>query len=174
MVYLGVDAPVPGFDEVGLGEIGLDPDVRTKPTALADKAWVCRVADRVEPGWNCSCIFLDDALPWEDPDAKDDEETLRRRAAYAGLRKIAEAALARDAEALIFSCWSGAETQRPKIERRIGPEALLADRYLFDEVHDGGSGGNPPVLIRLRAGEESDVPQDPDRQPWRNRLHGDR
>jgi hypothetical protein len=159
MVYLGVDAPVAGYGEVGLGEVGLDPDVRTKPAALAGKAWVYRVADRVESGWNCSCIFLDDALPWEDPDAKDDEETLRRRAAYAGLRQIAGAALARDPEAQIFSCWSGDEIQPPKIERCIGPEALLADRYLFDEVYyDGGSGGNPPVLIRLRAGEESDVP----------------
>lgn len=158
MVYLGVNAPVPGYGEVNLGEVGLDPDVRSKPAALADKAWVYRVADRVDSGWNCSCIFLDDALPWEDPDAKDDEETLRRRAAYAGLREIAEAALAQDTDALIFSCWSGDESRQPKIERKIGPEALLADRYLFDEVeYDGGSGGNPPVLIRLRAGEESDV-----------------
>lgn len=152
MVYLGTDAEVPGFDAVKPGEIGLDADACRLPVALAGKAHVARVADRVPTGWNCSCIFLDRAMPWEDPDEADDPEAERRRAAWAGLRRIAEAALLLDPEALIFACRDGDEGRRPEIERRLAPGELKADRYIFDDVRDGGSGGNPPVLVRLRAG----------------------
>ncbi|MBF9032206.1 hypothetical protein HKCCE3408_17535 [Rhodobacterales bacterium HKCCE3408] len=151
-VYLGTDAPVAGFSDVAIGAIGLDPRVGTVPTALADKAHVAVICDRVPTGWNCSCIFLDRALPWEDPEAADDPEAGARRGAYARLREIAAAAVALDPEALLFSCWSGDEGAATKVERALAPAELLADRYIFDDVHDGGSGGNPPVLVRLTGG----------------------
>ncbi len=157
MLYLGTDAPVAGFDAVAQGEIGLDPDTGPVPAALAGKAHIRRICDRVPTGWNCSCIFLDQVLPWQAAagDDPDDPETPVRAAAYAGLRRIAEAALAADPRALIFSCWAGDEGGTPAIERALAPDALIPARYIFDDVNDGGSGGNPPVLIRLSAKGEA-------------------
>ena len=151
MVYLGTDTPVPGFDPVPAGAIGLDPGVRQPPRSLAGKAHVAQICDRVPTGWNCSCIFLDDVMPWEAEkgDDPDDPDTPRRAAAYEGLRRIARAALAADPRALIFSCWSGDEARAPAVTREMAPEKLQPARYLFDDILDGGSGANPPVLIRL-------------------------
>ncbi|MBF9034222.1 hypothetical protein HKCCE2091_08210 [Rhodobacterales bacterium HKCCE2091] len=150
MVYLGSLAPVAGFDRVEVGGVGLDPEVPVRPAALAGLPHVARVADRVPGGWNCSCVFLDRALPWEDPDAADDADAPARRAAYATLARIAEAA---GAGAALFSCWSGDEARPPAIERALAPGDLRADRYIFDDIHDGGSGATPPVLVRLTGGK---------------------
>jgi hypothetical protein len=149
-VYLGTDVEVPGFGEVRIGDIGLDPGEARRPVALGQKAHVARIAERLGNGWNGSCIFLDRAVPWEDPDAADDPEAERRRAAWAGLRRIAEAALLLDPEAMIFSCRDGDEGQRPQVERYLAPGDLDADRNPLET--DGGSGETPPVLIHLRAG----------------------
>lgn len=151
MVYLGTDAPVPGFADVSVGGIGLDAGVRIVPAELTGKAHVAQICDRVPTGWNCSCIFLDEVMPWEAEkgDDPDDPDTPKRAAAYEGLRRIAEAALAVDPQALVFSCWSGDEGKAVRIERTLAAEALQPARYIFDDILDGGSGGNPPVLIRL-------------------------
>lgn len=152
IVYLGVEQPLDGFGDVAVGEIGLDPAPATIPAALAGKASVYAVADRVPTGWNCSCIFIDQVMPWEADkgDDPDDPETPVRASAYAGLRKIAAAALDVDPEPLVFSCWSGDEGKPPGITRDLTPEGFQPARYVFDDVLDGGSGGTPPVLIRLQ------------------------
>jgi hypothetical protein len=145
MVYLGTDVEVPGFDTVRIGDIGLDPGEARRPVVLGQKVHVARIAERVGNGWNSSCIFLDRAMSREDPD-----EAERWRAAWAGLRRIAEAALLLDPAALIFSCRGGDEGQRPQVERYLSPDDLEADRHPLEK--DGGSGETPPVLIHLRAG----------------------
>lgn len=144
MVYLGTDVEVPGFGTGRIGDIGLDPGEARRPVALGHKAHVARIAERVGNGWNGSCIFLDRAPPRENPEAE------RRRAAWAGLRRIAEAALLLDPAALLFSCRDGDEGQRPQVERYLAPGDLDADRNPLET--DGGSGETPPVLIHLRAG----------------------
>lgn len=154
MVYLGTDAEVPGFDTVRIGDFGLDPGEARRPVALGDKTHVARVAERVESGWTCSCIFLDPAMSREDPDASDDPQAERRLAAWAELRRIAEAALLLDSGASLLSCRAGGEGQRPQVERCLAPGDLTPHRYIFGDLRDDGSGGNPPVLVHLRAGGE--------------------
>ncbi|PWK61051.1 hypothetical protein [Roseicyclus mahoneyensis] len=159
MVYLGTDAPLAGFDAVAPGQIGLDHGPGRKPQGLCGKSHVARVADRMADGWNCSCVFLDlvqgdGATPAElDRLVADHPETGTLHDAFATLRQIAAAALVLDPEACLLSCWSGEEDLPPALERRLPPEGLLANRFLFDDVSDGGTGGNPPVLIRLYADE---------------------
>lgn len=154
VVYLGTAREVKGFDEPAIGDVGLDPSPGRRPEALASKQCVYAVADRVKSGWNCSCIFLDHIMPWELERGYDPAHpaTAVREAAYAGLRRIAAAALRVDPQALLFSTWSGGENDEPVIRRELVPGELVPARYLFDDVLDGGSGGNPPILIRLRAG----------------------
>lgn len=152
-VYLGVDRALTEFTTAGLGEIGLEPEARV-PEALAGKRLVYHVSDRVPTGWNCSCIFLDDILPWEVAKGYDpaDPDTAVRERAYAGLARIAAAAVKVDSGALIFACWAGDEAKEPKVVRELPPEELRAGRLIFDDSLDGGTGGNPPVLIRLVEG----------------------
>jgi hypothetical protein len=130
---------------VRIGDIGLDPGEARRPVALGRKAHVARIAERVGNGWNCSCIFLDRAMSRDVPDKAE-----RRRAAWAGLRRIAEAALLLDPAALLFSCRDGDEGQRPQVERYLSPGDLEAGRHPLEK--DDGSGETPPVLIHLRAG----------------------
>ena len=153
MVYLGTDKPVPGFSDVAIGAIGLDPDVGSLPEALKGKKVVRRVCDRTPVGWNCSCVFIDQVLPWEADKGDDpnDPETPIRAAAYADLARIAAAAVAVDPDALVFSCWAGDEGRAPQIERELGPSDIRPARYIFDDITDTGSAGNPPVLVRLKA-----------------------
>jgi hypothetical protein len=153
MLYLGTDAPVPGFDAVAPGEVGLDHGPGPRPVGLSDKGHVALVADRLAEGWNCSCVFLDGAQAWDDTAPADDPEAMARRDAFAALRRIVEAALGVDADALLLSCWSGEEDRLPVIERRLGISDLQADRFLFADVADGGTEGNPPVLIRFSAAD---------------------
>ena len=149
MLYLGTDVPVPGFDEVAPGEVGLDHGPGPRPVGLSGKGHVVHVADRLAEGWNCSCVFLDGLQAWDETAPADDPDALARRDAFAALRRIAEAALGVDADARLMSCWSGEEDRAPVIERRLKIAELEADRFLFDDVADGGQGGNPPVLIRF-------------------------
>lgn len=151
VVYLGIDCPLAGFSDPPIGEVGLEPSPQHRPKALAAKRQVYGVADRVPTGWNCSCIFLDDILPWELEKGYDsaDPETARRDAAYSGLARIARAALKLDGEPLLFSCWSGGEQEAPVLSRTLTPSEIRPARYLFDDMLDGGKGMNPPILIRL-------------------------
>lgn len=152
-VYLGVDRALSQFTTADLGEIGLERQARP-PRVLAGKQLVYHVSDRVPTGWNCSCIFLDDIMPWEIEKGYDAAapETAVRERAYEGLARIAEAAVKADSGALIFSCWAGDEGKEPKVVRALRPEELRAGRLIFDDSLDGGIGGNPPVLIRLVEG----------------------
>ena len=102
-------------------------------------------------------MFLDGLQVWDETAPGDDPEALVRREAFTALRRIAEAALGVDADARLMSCWSGEEDRAPVIERRLKIAELEADRFLFDDVADGGEGGNPPVLIRFVA-DEGDTP----------------
>lgn len=153
MLYLGTDAPVPGFDAVALGEVGLEQGLDPRPRGLSGKGHVALVADRLAEGWNCSCVFRDGEQAWDDRAPADDPEAMARRDAFAALRRIVEAALRVDPEALLLSCWSGEEHRLPVIERRLGISDLQADRFLFADVADGGTEGNPPVLIRFSAAD---------------------
>jgi hypothetical protein len=151
VVYLGVDRKLTKFSDPAIGEVGLEPEPLGRPKALAGKRFVYGVADRVPTGWNCSCIFLDDILPWEIDKGYDpaDPETAPREAAYTSLARIARAALEVDSAPLVFSCWSGDEQKEPTIKRILTPEEIRPARYLFDDQLDGGQGGTPPILIRL-------------------------
>jgi hypothetical protein len=143
-VYLGVDRPLLKFSDPPVGEVGLNPDPYHRPKVLADKRLVYRVADRLETGWNCSCIFLDDADPSEY------EDIASREKAYESLARIARAALNADAEPLIFSYWAGGEIAQSEITRSLTLEEIRFGRCIFDDQLDDGTGANPPVLIQLK------------------------
>ena len=151
VVYLGIDQELNEFSDPPLGEVGLEPEPRLRPKALAGKRLIYCVADRVPTGWNCSCIFLDDINPWELDKGYNpaDPDTAPRAAAYAALGRIARAALKLDSAPLVFSCWAGDENKAPEITRALTPDEIRPARYLFDDQLDGGQGGNPPILIRL-------------------------
>lgn len=151
-VYLGIDRALSRFADVAVGEVGLERDPSPRPEALAGKRLVYHVSDRVPSGWNCACVFLDRVLPWqaEGGDNPDDPDTPARAQAYAGLQRIARAALKADSSPLLFSCWWGDQAKPPALARDCTPDDLRPARYLFDDTLDGGQGGNPPILIRLR------------------------
>ena len=151
-VYLGVDRELAGFSDVAVGEIGLQGDPTVRPEALAGKRHVYHVSDRVPTGWNCSCVFLDQVAPWKADagDDPDDPDTPARARAYAGLQRIAREALRVDGRPLLFSCWWGDQERAPALTRELTPDDIRPARYLFDDQLDGGSGGTPPILIRLR------------------------
>lgn len=150
-VYLGIDRALSRFSKVEVSEVGLESDPSPRPRARASKRLVYHVSDLVPTGWNCSCIFLDTEMPWEAEKGDDpaDPETPVRARAYAGLARIARAALKADSVPLLFSCWWGDQGRLPALTRRLAPEEMRPARYLFDDVLDGGSGGNPSILIRL-------------------------
>ena len=153
-VYLGVDRTLSAHTDVAVGDVGLESDPKPRPKALARKARVYHVSDRAPTGWTCACVFLDHAMPWEAEkgDDPDDPETPARARAYPGLRRIARAALEVDSGPLIFSCWWGDQGKAPALTRDCVPDDIRPARYLLDDTLDGGSGGNPPILIRLREG----------------------
>lgn len=151
IVYLGIDRRLSQFSDPPKGEEGLEPEPQNRPRALAEKNAVYGVVTKSQDAWCCSCVFLDSILPWELEKGYDpaDPNTAYREAAFATLRRIARAALEVDSEPLIFSCWNGDENEEAMIRRTLTPEELRPARYIFDDILDGGSGGNPPILIRL-------------------------
>ncbi|MEJ6391368.1 hypothetical protein [Gymnodinialimonas ulvae] len=151
MVYLGTDAPVDGFGEVAPDEVGLAPEVEHRPAALTDKARVMRVADRTPEGWNCSCVFGCSGYPPDMVEEDDPEALAARRAAFAALRAIAQAALAVDPVALVFSCTSGEEAGAVRVTRHLAVCDLQPDTGVFDDIEGLGQFSEPPVLIHLRA-----------------------
>jgi hypothetical protein len=160
VIYLGIDGKLSAFSDPPVGKEGLEPAPQERPKALAEKGAVYGVATRAQDAWSCSCVFRDDINPWELEKGYDpaDPNTAWREAAFTTLRRIARAALKVDSEPLIFSCWSGDENEEPVIRRTLTPNELRPARYVFDDVLDGGSGGNPPILIRLADNRAEDTP----------------
>jgi hypothetical protein len=142
MVYLGVDEPITGADPATTGQIGLDPDVRYRPTVLAAKKCIYRVADLREDGWNCSCIFRHRHMDWEPEDAEmevrafDRLETIVAAAEHAGVNPV------------IFSCWAGEEEEAAVIHWRLPADRISKERYLFGRPETEG-GTEDPALIQI-------------------------
>ena len=143
MVYLGLDAPFEAT--VAVGEVGLDPEVAVTPPALAAKSVIYRVADRLEQGWNCSCILLSHDLPWEDEPANQETE-----AAFTQLARLVVRADADGLKPLLFSAWDGDETKAVKLAWRMAPEHLTADRRVFNDLEVAG-GVEVPTLVEIDA-----------------------
>ncbi len=142
MVYLGLDAPLDGYSDVPVGEVGLCEPNETRPAALAAKPYVYRLADRVPTGWNCSCVFHNQHLPWmEDSDPSDEEIRAFRR-----LADIASRGAAEGKAPVMFSCWDGDEDLPHQILWRLAPDHIDFKRNIFEDPMV--TGGLPaPTLV---------------------------
>jgi len=142
MVYLGSDAPVDGWSDVPLGEVGLEVEVANRPVALAGKVYVYRLADRLSAGWNCSCIFYHFDLGDSDtPNA----ETL---SAFARLAEIVHGAAASGAKPILYACWAGEEGNPPGVAWALAPHHIVPEANIFTNP-DVANGPRKTVLVRV-------------------------
>jgi len=156
MVYLGLDHALTGFSDPPVGAIGLNPHPQPRPTALAHKSHVYGVAERVDAGWSCSCILMDQNLAY-DPKELDlfRASVAAGTEAYASLADIVGAALRADARATLFSCWAGGEIDAPEAERTLAPAAFKFGNGVFYVAESSDPSGLSPLLIQLTNAEQA-------------------
>lgn len=145
MVFLSSDKPFDFAPQKKDGVVALSR-VDEKPRALADSLHVGKLVSWMSGRPTCSCVFLENSLPWEPQD--EDADTI---AAFDVLGALAEE---HGSGLRILGCDCDEQDLEPNVRGRLAPEHIHAGITLFNIPFSGGA-GLPHVMVEVVPGLET-------------------
>ncbi|MDH3265119.1 MAG: hypothetical protein OEM24_14115 [Paracoccaceae bacterium] len=153
MVYLGSSHPI-AMDPPGAADgavvLAATP---VRPSALAQLPHIGVVASWYGGNVSCSCVFLEQSVPWEP--RPESPETL---GAFARLRQEVERHIALGLSPIVFAAWVGHEDEPPVLCWRLAPRHLVPGHQLFKGGHLI-EGGIPPDTYLLEFAPDVEAPE---------------
>ncbi|MEO0917949.1 MAG: hypothetical protein AAFY31_13355 [Pseudomonadota bacterium] len=141
MVYVGSTQPFGMGPPVEDGAVAPAP-AKHVPQALRAMPHVAMLPDWHEGKPYCSCVFIEQSLPWEPV-----EEGPETSAAFKALRRLAEL---HGADLRIFAADDDQIDLAPNVHCRLAPEHIAAGMILFNVPFSGSQ--SPRVFVEIVPG----------------------